>query len=305
MKGLAAVALAMAIALPACAQRGGGGHASFGGRSAPAARPAPAFHGGFAPSPAFHGGFSPSHGTFAASPPVHYSYGRSPLSRPPVSYPSSMRVPAPGVRYPVTTPPINRPNFYHPDHGHGHRNTHNFFVHTYPVFPFAYPSYVYGYLPSDLLDDSFNNYDTSQQPPPDQQPDYGSAYAQPMPQPDDGSGYPQPAPGYPAYPEPRPAPQGAYAYPGAAPGYQGYAPQPAPAAPQMQYVPGSASTVTLIYKDGRPPEQIQNFLATRSTLTVLDGGRRREIPLTDLDLPATIAANRQTGVDFQLPSAAR
>src|SRR6185437_14072040 len=114
MKGLAAVALAMAIALPACAQRGGGGHASFGGRSAPAARPAPAFHGGFAPSPAFHGGFSPSHGTFAASPPVHYSYGRSPLSRPPVSYPSSMRVPAPGVRYPVTTPPINRPNFYHP-----------------------------------------------------------------------------------------------------------------------------------------------------------------------------------------------
>jgi len=71
----------------------------------------------------------------------------------------------------------------------------------------------------------------------------------------------------------------------------------------MQYAPGSASTVILIYKDGRPPEEIQNYLATRSTLTVLDGGRRREIPISDLNIPATVSANRQTGVDFQLPTA--
>ena len=124
-----------------------------------------------------------------------------------------------------------------------------------------------------------------------------------MPEPDNG--YPQPQ--Y-AYPEPMPAPEGAYPAvpPGyqPPPGYEPYVPQPAPAAPQMQYVPGSASTVILIYKDGRPPEQIQNYLATRSTLTILDGGRRREVPISDLNIPATVTANHQTGVDFQLPTTA-
>jgi hypothetical protein len=70
----------------------------------------------------------------------------------------------------------------------------------------------------------------------------------------------------------------------------------------MQYVPGSADTVTLIFKDGRPPEQIQNYLATRSTLTVIDGRHHHDIPLADLNIPATIKANRETGVGFQLPS---
>ena len=126
-----------------------------------------------------------------------------------------------------------------------------------------------------------------------------------MPEPENG--YPQPQ--Y-AYPEPMHAPEGAYAYPAVPPGYQPppgyepYVPQPAPAAPRMQYVPGSASTVILIYKDGRPPEQIQNYLATRSTLTILDGGRRREVPISDLNIPATVSANHQTGVDFQLPTTA-
>jgi hypothetical protein len=297
MKGLAAAALAVAIALPVCAQHGGGGgHAGFSGHGAPA-------------SPAFHGGFAPSHGNFAPAAPYHYSGG--PLAHAP-SYPSSMRI-APGIRYPAR-PPIIRPGFYHS--GHGATITHNFGIHTYPAYPYAYPSYVYGYLPSDLLDDSYDNpYDNSQQP----LPENGNNYAQP--QPDDGSpqpelqpeygypqpdgyAYPQPMPAYPAYPEPQPVPQGAYAYPQPAPGYPGYAPQPMPAAPQMQYVPGSATTVILIYKDGRPPEQIQNYLATRTTLTVLDGGLRREIPISALNLPATISANHQTGVDFQLPTSA-
>lgn len=215
-----------------------------------------------------------------------------------------MRLLAPGVRY-AASAPIIRPTFYHPTHPITITKNHNFYITTYPVYPYAYyPSYVYGYLPTDMLDDSYDN--EALQPAP--APDYSSAYAQPMPEPD-GSyaypqpapqpdyGYPQPVPAYPAYPQP--VPQGAYAYPAAPQGY--YAPQPMPAAPQMQYVPGSASTVILIYKDGRPPEQIQNYLATRSTLTVLDGGRRREIPLSELNIPATISANHQTGVDFQLP----
>lgn len=239
-------------------------------------------------------------------------YPGMPIAHAPIAYPSSMRLMAPGVRYP-TTAPIIRPTFYHP--GHPITVTHNFYIHTYPVYPYAYayPSYVYGYLPADMVDDSFNNYDNSQpEPQPDNgyanpQPDYG--YPQPVPQPDYGypqpmpqpeSGYPQPMPAY-----PQPAPQGAYAYPSAPPGYEAYVPQPMPAAPQMQYAPGSATTVILIYNDGRPPEQIQNYLATRSTLTVLDGGRRREIPLSDINIPATISANHQTGVDFQLPGMER
>lgn len=223
-----------------------------------------------------------------------FGYSGGAIARAPVSYPSSILLMSPGVRY-AGTPPINRPNFYHPGHG---TNTHGFIIRSYPIYPnaYAHPSYGYGYLPSDLGDDSDGNYDLSQQPSPDQQPDYG--YPQPMPQPD--YGYPQPMPANPGYPPP--APDGAYAYPAPPPGYEVY-PQPAPVAPQMQYVPSSATTVILIYKDGRPPEQIQNYLATRSTLTILDGGRRREVPLSDLNIPATISANRQTGVDFQLPTA--
>jgi hypothetical protein len=299
MKGLAAAALAVAIALPVCAQRGGGGHAGFAGHGASGARSAPAFHGSFAPSAQYH-----------------YSYGGAPMARAPISYPSSMRLLAPGVHY-AGTAPIVRPSFYHPTHPITITKNHTFFI-GYPAYPYAYayPSYVYGYLPPDMLDDSYDNEALQPAPP----PDYSSAYPQPMPEPDGayaypqpapqpdygypqpvpqpGYGYPQPVPAYPAYPQPMP--EGAYAYPAPPSGY--YVPQPA--APQMQYVPGSASTVILIYKDGRPPEQIQNYLATRSTLTVLDGGRRREIPLSELNIPATVSANHQTGVDFQLPGGA-
>jgi hypothetical protein len=295
MKWLAAAALALAFALPVCAQRGSG-HAGFGGHSASAVRPAPSFHGGFAPSQR----------SFAPAAPFRYTGGT--LAHAPVSYPSSMRMVAPGVRYPMTAP-ANRPNFYH--HGHGDRPPHNG-IRSYPVYPYVYSSYVYGYLPPDLLDDSFDNGDLSQQAQPEPQPDLGYSqqpaqpeygYPQPAPQPEYGNPYPQSMPSYPAYPEPQPAPESAYAYPEAPPAYPPRAPQPTPAAPQMHYVPGSADTVTLIFKDGRPPEQIKNYLATKKTLTIIDGNRHREIPIADLDVAATIQANRETGVGFQLPAA--
>ncbi len=165
-------------------------------------------------------------------------------------------------------------------------------------YPYAfYPGAVYvGY--SGMLGDSYDDYDTPQQPAPEPgydyngPPDYSNVSTQPAPPADDSYAYPQaaapPPPGY------------SYAYPQPMPQYA----QPAPTPPQMQYVPGSADKVTLIYKDGRPPEQIQNYLATRTTLTVLDNGRRREVALADLDLPATMKANRETGVGFELPSPA-
>jgi hypothetical protein len=62
--------------------------------------------------------------------------------------------------------------------------------------------------------------------------------------------------------------------------------------------------VTLVFKDGRPAEHIHNYLLTRTTLYVQDG-RRREIPVDELDLAATVKVNHEAGVDFQLSVAAR
>jgi hypothetical protein len=62
--------------------------------------------------------------------------------------------------------------------------------------------------------------------------------------------------------------------------------------------------VTLIFKDGRPPEQIRNFLLTQGTLYV-GGERRREISVDDIDLAATSSVNRNLGVEFQLPGGSR
>ena len=58
---------------------------------------------------------------------------------------------------------------------------------------------------------------------------------------------------------------------------------------------------TLIFKDGRPPAQVHNYALTGSTLYALDGESRQEIPLSLLNVPATVEANRAAGVDFALP----
>jgi hypothetical protein len=60
-------------------------------------------------------------------------------------------------------------------------------------------------------------------------------------------------------------------------------------------------TTTLIFKDGRLPVQVHNYALTASTLYALDGDSRHEIPLSLLDVPATVEANRKAGVDFALP----
>src|SRR5580704_7668769 len=64
----------------------------------------------------------------------------------------------------------------------------------------------------------------------------------------------------------------------------------------------SEDAVTLVFKDGRPPEQIHNYILTRTTLYVRDQ-RRRDIPLDQLDLAATQKLNHDAGVDLQLAEA--
>ena len=64
--------------------------------------------------------------------------------------------------------------------------------------------------------------------------------------------------------------------------------------------PAREEAVTLIFKDGRPPEQIHNYLLTRSTLYVGDL-HRHAIPTDQLDLVATARVNQEAGVEFRLP----
>jgi hypothetical protein len=80
---------------------------------------------------------------------------------------------------------------------------------------------------------------------------------------------------------------------GARPSYTGPGDANYPATPQQ--------AVTVIFKDGRPKEQIHNYLLTATTLTVLDQ-KYREIPVDQINLDATEATNRADGVDFRVPS---
>jgi hypothetical protein len=71
---------------------------------------------------------------------------------------------------------------------------------------------------------------------------------------------------------------------------------------QTEFAPVHPQPITtLIFKDGRPPVKVQNYALTPSTLYALDGESRKEIPLSLLDVPATVTANRDAGVDFALP----
>jgi hypothetical protein len=72
--------------------------------------------------------------------------------------------------------------------------------------------------------------------------------------------------------------------------------------PQAAAAPASQEAVTLVFADGRPSEQIHNYMLTRSTLFVLDQ-HHRDIPLDELDLAATAKVNHDAGIDFHLPEA--
>jgi hypothetical protein len=107
--------------------------------------------------------------------------------------------------------------------------------------------------------------------------------------PDYGAGAPNYAAGY---DNPPPGPEQA----APAPPYRAYT-QP----PSVSSVLPDEDAVTLIFKDGRPPEQIHNYAMTRTMLYVRDQ-HHHDIPLDQLDLEATQKVNRDTGVDFPLPN---
>jgi len=83
--------------------------------------------------------------------------------------------------------------------------------------------------------------------------------------------------------------------------WSGNAP-PIPASDGQEQSPSSEPAVTLVFKDGRQPLQIHNYVMTQSYVFVGDGNGAF-ISTDQIDLPATLKANRDAGVEFRLPRA--
>ena len=113
------------------------------------------------------------------------------------------------------------------------------------------------------------------------QPDYGPA-GPPPEEPNGDEGYPPPRPPYTSE---------AYAQ-----GSQ----NPAPATDGLDH-----PALTLVFNDGRPPEKVNSYVLTGTSVFIAENGHQRVIPVADLNLRATIQQNREAGVDFELPGAAK
>ena len=198
----------------------------------------------------------------------------------PSGLPSGPMALRPGVRYPSLPihegahPPSTGPS-HRPDDGRRGVEYRNHTPYTYTgytwlnSFGYGFPV-AYGGLPYAGQDDAGGG----TQPSP-QQADYAD----------------QPPADYAPAP---PAPQVAdNAPPAFRPAYQGQA---------VDAVVSPQPATTLIFKDGRPPVEIHNYALTANTLYALDGDSRREIPLSLLNVQATVEANRAAGVDFALPT---
>lgn len=212
-------------------------------------------------------------------------------------------------------PAYHSANGFNSAHNNGFHDNHNHVViivpHNHPwVYGYGYwpwwgsgYPYAYGYYPyPGFFDDSDNygaqpapNYSAPQPPddyytlPPQQDPQLKRRPQEPLP---DQQQEPSPA-----QPPDQPDDQQQSAPPD--PPQQPIAFHRAPhrAAPSSE---PTSQAVTLVFKDGRPPEKIYNYMLTGNTLTVLDENRH-SIPVSQLDADATIAANLKAGVAFSIP----
>jgi hypothetical protein len=330
MKYRAAIAVIVAaLAVPALAQhgssrggfsggRGGGGHAGFSARPGVSARP------GFAARP----GFSAPR-TYAPAPPFKYgSLGPPPAVR---YDPPRLSVPgfAGGQNRLTASRPLYQPGFAgrdsawnhngnrHRDHDRGRgrdwdhdgdrdrdhdrfrsraRLFQNWYFYSYPGFlGYGYP-YVLdsGFFDSSNYDNSGygqnNQYDQNNQAGgPGYPPEYPSGdYGQPG-----GGSYDQPGDQPPPWPGPGPAeniPENPPTNTGISAAFE----------PPLEGGP-----LTVIFKGGRAPEKMQNYMVTAKALTDLDADHYEQIPLDQIDVPATARANRASGMEFQVPAASR
>jgi hypothetical protein len=265
MKRFAAFAIVAGwLAFPVLAQHsGGGGHAGFSGGHAASAGHAGFARGSAASSPR-HTAMSPRYGARAPM----ASGARQPAFAPRYAFRSSALVPGFGRQQ--SGSPAGRVS----DRRDGHHRREYISVYPggygYSTYPLIYPGYP------TVLDYG----DTG---------DTGNAgYSEPGQ--DSGPVYYDNGP----YQEQQQSPS---LLP-----WSGNAP-PVPANEGQAQWPSSEPAVTLIFKDGsRQPLQVHNYALTQSTVFIGDG-RGISIPIDDIDLPATVKANRDAGVEFRLPRA--
>ena len=293
LRRLIAVALvAGGVALPMCAQRGGGargggsvGHSGgFSGRSGGFSGGRYAMHS----APAFRGSFAPAGRTSLMGAPQFRS-GYAPVGR--TSWMGAPQVGGNrsgnrtgdrtgGAQAAFRGGPVRNGSGYG-----GRRPVYGPDRYRQPYLP-AYGA-GFGYGASGWWDANYPGYDFDSgfdESPYDDSGYNDSGYAAPAAAPADAAGY------YPGGYGPQPTEQAEAAPPSDyRPVYQRPQPEPAP-----------EDAVTLVFKDGRPAEEIHNYVLTRTTLYVQEQ-RLREIAVADLDLAATEKANREAGVDFRLP----
>ncbi|MGB8030630.1 MAG: hypothetical protein WCF30_13335 [Terracidiphilus sp.] len=270
----AAIAL-LALAVPAFAQHGGVHAGSIGGRgfSGPAGFSShPAFSGspGFArPAPAARYGSVAGFRTYGQPGPRSPYYGnRFAAGRS-----------SPG-RFSYNPRAAGLSRGRNPDRDRfdaRRRQFHNWYVSTYPYwagYPYLIDPNAYNLGLYDW-DDSDNSASDTSQSDSYESNQYGPAPLYPPP-------YPEEAPPYPN---------------------QGYA---APVAEAGAAVPAvSDQFLTVIFKNGRAPIKVRNYLMTAKVLTDLDSQHYEQIPLDQIDLAATVRINTAAGVDFQVPGASR
>lgn len=263
---LLVLGLTLGVTLPTCAQRGSA-HGGFSGHAG-SAHAGSAFHGGLGPS-------APSH-SYRSAAPYRYGNGRpgvAPryMSRVPGGYGSRQAYPSTRA-YPTGS---YRRSPYRAPYRRGY---------AYGTYAWGVPwvgSYG-GWLDpdfSDYPDDSGYNssYDDSEAA-------QNQSYSPYLPY-DQGQGYVSEPP--------------EQSLPAARPPYQ-----PNAGVSHAFAAPANQPTITLVYKDHRPNEQIHNYLLNGTTLSVWDQ-HPRDIPVDQLDLAATEQLNRDADVDFHLPASPR
>jgi hypothetical protein len=286
-----AIAL-LALAVPVFAQRGSAHAGSFGSPGSSGSRGFAGHIGFSAPS-----GFSHPSSPARSAPSFRYGASGTPGFRE-ISPPnhSNFRIPYNANRYPASrlqnhriaaqpSSAQNRTSNSGRDSSRDlfdarRRSFHNWYVYNYP----NWLGYGYPYL----IDPGFYDWDDSDNSAPD-----NSAYAQsgaipdyPAPYPDYGYG----APGETPYPPETPPAIAQYRQ-------RAFAGPAAPSAP--------AQALTVIFKSGRAPVKMQNYMMTAKVLTDLDSRHYEQIPIDQIDVLSTQWANSAVGVRFEIPCASR
>jgi hypothetical protein len=282
--GAAAIVVAIALGMPVFGQHGGT-HAGFAGHTGSAG------HSGFVG----HSGFSGGHtATSHFGGPTRSRFGGPGFTHPTPQMRPRFGLPYRGQSQQHRTP--YRPGFGSRNHGwdRGHdRRRRGWYG---GVYTYAYPAYAYPY-PYVIDPGAYNWSDAG-----DFGDDQGVATNNFAPSSD--YGYPQ---------EPSPQDDGQPSYPAASASPQLYQPAPAWNGTRPPYsgnstssdAPASEEQLTLIFKDGRRPRPIRNYMMSTKELTDMDPQHFERIPLDVIDIDATVKVNRAHGVDFAVPSAAQ